>query len=195
LKRRAKRKAKPKVKPNTIILVLLAVIVLVAVIYFLFEKGIIPSSIIPSDGVTPTVTQWNCEDMQIDVNSIKEAINYYRFGIARPATENFKFEILNLTVTNKANVTKDFSGHRMELLADNVSYIPVTFNEIEKITLIDNSVLDYPCRELALASISRFELNAGESSTGCKIFTILEDLSPTLLSIYNTTGLKCSIQI
>lgn len=188
-----KRKVKPKAKPGVIFLVILAVIVLIAIFYFLTGGEL---DLQPSGNFTPNVSQqWNCGDMRIDLNSIKEALYYYRFGIQRSATENYKFETLNLTVTNKANVTKDFSGHRMELIADSKTSIPVIFNEMERITLIDNSTIDYTCRELALASVSRFELNAGESSTGCKIFRVLKDSSPTSLSVYSSTDLICTIQL
>jgi len=174
-----------------IFLVILAIIILVAV-YFLVGGKL---GLQPSGNFTPYITLVNCEDLQISINSIKEAIAYYRFDILIPAPSDYKFEIINLTVTNKGNATKDFSGHRLELLADGATHMAFSFSEIEKITLLDNSTTDYNCRESRFASIYRLELNAGESSTGCKIFRMLKDSEPVSISVYDLEGLKCTIQL
>jgi hypothetical protein len=187
------RKRLWKIKTISIPLIALAAVALVALSYiFLNENAIVP-------GITTTTTtifkQQDCGDLQIDVNSVKEAVNYYRYGFQKPAQSNHKFVILNLTVTNKVGVAKDFSGYRINLLAGNSSYIPMIFNEIESITLTDNRVINYNCRESDLAYISRFELGAYESSTGCKIFQILSGSSPASISIYEVETLKCVINL
>ncbi len=184
------RKRHWNIKNLPIPLIALAIIALAVIFYlFLNENAIIP-------GITTTIfQQHNCGDLQIDVNSVKEAVNYYRYGFQKPAPSNHKFAILNLTVTNKAGATKDFSGYRISLLAGSSSYIPMTFNEIENITLTDYRMINYNCRESELAYISRFELGAGESATGCKIFQILSDSSPASISIYEVETLKCVINL
>lgn len=199
LKRRARQKSKLKIKSwtNWILAFLFLVVVLVAAFYFLpGEKAIWQQTSTTTFSLpSGVIERWNCGNMQIDLNAVKEAIGYYRFGLQRPASTGYKFEILTLTIINKADVTKEFSGYRVQLTAGGSTYTPLSFNNIESITLQDQSTINYSCNELALASISRFELNSGESSTGCKIFQILSDSQPSSISIYNTSGLICTIQV
>jgi hypothetical protein len=189
------RKKKEKSKFRLILISLVLVTIILSLCYIFAKKSILE---LVKPGITTTtlyIRQSNCGDLHVSIDSIKEAIAYYRFGIQKPAAENYKFEIMKITVTNVDDVSKDFSGYRLQLVAGNKSYSPVIFHSIEKITQMDNSVIDYSCDELSLAYISRFELGAGESSTGCKIFRIQDDAIPVLLLIYNTTGLKCSIRV
>jgi len=187
-------KRKLKKKTNVSVIFILIILAIVIIIIFISPvKMIIPNATTPETG--PSVKRWNCGDIQIDVNSVKEAISYTRFGVLRPAPPDSKFEVFSLTVTNKGTGTKDLSGYRLGLLADGTSYSPVLFSSIEKITLLDGSsiIYDSPCRESKLASISRLVLGAGESETGCKIFQILRDLKPKSLNFYDLSGLKCSV--
>lgn len=141
----------------------------------------------------------NCGYMQVEVDTIIEASSYYRFGIQRPALENGKFVILQMTVENMASTQKDFSGYRLELNAGDGSYegvyIPLTFNDIEGVTLLDDTFSDYACEELPLAHVSRLELEPGEKMTGCKIFQVVEGLEPKSLSIYDLEGTLCRVLI
>jgi hypothetical protein len=196
LKRKAKQRAKQRAKrkANPILVFLILAIAISAIFYFI-PAGKIGGRTTSTSLSGTTSGQWNCGDMQIDINSIKEAAGYYRFGIQKPAAEGYKFEVLSLAVANKADAAKDFSGYRIQLIAGSKAYMPVAFSEIEKIVLMDKSTIDYSCEELKLASISRFELGAGESSTGCKIFQMLKDYQPTSLAIYDAVGLKCTVQI
>ena|GEM_PF-3459024 len=132
-----------------------------------------------------------CDVLEINVNTMMEAANYYRFGIQKPALQGSKFIVLNLTVVNTGDTHRDFSGYRIELQADNRTYIPLRFDDIERLTLSDSSVIDYSCEELKMAYPSRFELDTGGSATGCKIFQILEDLEPKWLTFFTIEGLKC----
>lgn len=185
----AKKKRKNQ-KKN--ILIAAAVIVIAGIFLLTYGPGYNPGGNQSSLPTNPA----NCGDLQINVNSFKEAIAYYRFGIPQPSSDNYKFEIFDLTVVNKGTATEDFSGFRLNLRTnDGAVYIPKEFTSIEKITLPDNTTMDYACNELALASASRLILNPGESANGCKIYLILNTQTPSSFSIYDTSGLKCTIQI
>jgi hypothetical protein len=170
------------------------ILVAVAIAVGIFSFG---AKNFPSLITSPNPPQlYNCGELQIDVNSMKEATAYYRFGIPKPSGTDHKFEILDMKVTNNANAFEDLSGFRLKLVADNGnSYAPTQFNSIEKITLIDSSVIDYSCSELGLASISQFGLNSTQSAEGCKIFLVLTSLTPASLEVYNVTGLKCAVPL
>lgn len=138
----------------------------------------------------PSVIAADCGDLKLIVDTIIEASNYYRFGIQRPTVDDMKFMILEMTAENKADETRDFSGYRLELTASGESYIPMTFNKIEKITVGDNT-FDYVCEELALAHISRFEIEPGQKMVGCKIFQTLKESDIESLTVYDLEGPKC----
>ena len=184
-------------KTNVSGIFILVVLVIAIIAIFLFSPVKIPTEPgeTPSGGTGPGGSQWNCGDMQIDLNSVKEAVSYTRFGIIRPASSDSKFEILKLTITNKGTTVKDFSGYRLQIIADSSSYSPVSFSSIEKITLLDGSTIDYSCSEAKIASISRLTLQPGGSETGCKIFQVLKTLRPASLNLYDLSGLKCSIEL
>jgi len=192
-------KKERKTKLDLRVIAIVVVVALIVLLYFSPSEEVPFIDILSKRTTTTTspVTHQpgKCGDLQIEINSMQEAISYYRFGIQRPAMENSKYLIIDMTVTNKAETTKDFSGYRVELVAGSESYIPLRFNEIEKITLIDNSIVDYSCVELPLAYISRFEMNAGSSMTGCKIFQTLKGVESEFLYLYDLEGLKCTIQI
>ena len=190
-----KKKTQNKLKQRRIGLVVAVVLILALGIlsYLSPQLQVITNT---QSSTTSVYQPANCGDLQISVNSVREAAAYYRFGIQKPATSNYKFVILSLTVTNKGNAAKDFSGFRLNLETnDNTTYSPTQFNSIEKITLQDNSIINYNCDELALASISRLVLGAGESATGCKIYLTLNNLNPVSLLLYDTSGLKCTVKI
>lgn len=133
-----------------------AVIIIVIAISSFGGQNILNTVSNPSQ----TSTSYNCGELQVDINSMQEAVAYYRYGIVKPAGTNYKFEIIDMKVTNNANAFADLSGYRLKLVASDGSlYAPTQFNSIEKITLADNSVINDNCSELALASISRFGLN------------------------------------
>ena len=187
-------KPKKRRKDSRLMLVLMAALGVVA----LAAASLLSSSGLPqpqSPGYNGATSKWNCADMQIDVTSVKEASAYFRYGLQRNAPPGYVFQMLAMTVTNKAGMTQDFSGYRMELSAGGRTYIPSIFNNVEKIIPVGGAATDLSCSELALASISRLVLDSGQSSSGCKIFQVLQDAQPTSLAIYDTTGLKCTIQL
>lgn len=172
---------------------IIAVIVVIAIGVFSFGQKNIQDII--SNAGNPS-NQNNCGELQIDIGSMKEAVAYYRFGLPKPSGTGYKFEVLGMKVTNNAKAFEDLSGFRMKLVTDNGnSYVPTQFNSIEKITLTDNSVVDYSCNELGLASISQFGLDSMQYAEGCKIFLVLNDRTPDSLQLYNVTGLKCTIPL
>jgi len=189
--------AKPKKrrKDSRLMLVLMAALGVIVVLAAasLFSSSGLPQPQLP--GYNGATSKWNCADMQIDVTSVKEASAYFRYGLQRNAPPGYVFQMLAMTVTNKAGTTQDFSGYRMELSAGGKTYIPSIFNNVEKIIPVGGAATDLSCSELTLASISRLVLESGQSSSGCKIFQVLQDAEPTSLAIYDTTGLKCTIQL
>jgi hypothetical protein len=186
-----------KYKKNLITFYTVSLIATVIALILLFVPPFkeSPSTSTASQTTSALYGRWNCGDLQINVNSVEEAIGYYKYGVKKPAIENFKFEIMDITVINKATVTKDISGYRILLLAGNSSYIPIAISQIEKIALLDNSVVDYSCDELKMSSISRIELEAGKSSRGCKAFQIPINSRPASISVYDVESLKCTIKI
>lgn len=190
-KKRTQKKQKKDIRIMLLAVTVLAVAIVAAAIFSFRQNNFLNTTSSP-----PQNYNYNCGELQVDINSMKEAASYYRYGIQKPAGANFKFEIIDMKVTNNANIFEDLSGFRMKLVAsDGSSYAPTQFNSIEKITLADNSVIDYSCSELALASVSRFGLNALQSTGGCKIFLMLSNLLPASLQIYDTSGLKCTISL
>lgn len=187
----------PKKKTSSLgVVVLLVVAMAIIAIFYISPNTPEPAPGAGTPGGTNTSGEvLDCGDLQIDINSVKEATAYIRFGISRPAPEDSKFEILNLTLTNKGIETRDFSGYRLELLADSTSYISTSFSNIEKITLLDGPTADYPCRESKIASVSRLTLGPGESETGCKVFQILKSLEPASIKLSNLAGYKCSVKL
>lgn len=189
---------KTKRKRKNLNLFILLIFVAVLMIFFSFStlrRPTIQDISKPEEQETPIEEQINCEDLQIDVNSINEAMSYIRSTLIKPAVQDFKFIILDLTVTNKDNSSKDFSGHRLRLAADGSEYAPLYFSKIDKITLLNNETIDYACIENKLASISRLMLEAAESESGCKIFQVPETSTASSLSVYQLESLKCVIQL
>ena len=199
---RSKRKSKksrrmPKRKKKVPTLFIVVVVAAALITIFLFSSVRQPTMGDSGTAGTgePSTEKNNCVDLQIDIDSVKEATSYTRGTLVKPAVQGLKFLILDLTVTNKGDSSKDFSGYKLRLTADVNSYGPVSFSRIDKITLLDNSAIDYICSENRLASISRLELGAGESETGCKIFQVPEDSAAKSLSVYKLERLKCVIRL
>ena len=188
--------AKPRKRAKDIGLMLGLFIVLAAAVVLAVQYLITPSGIpqVPgSTGTTGVTSIWNCADMQIDVTWTKEASAYFKYGIQRNAPPDYVFQMLSMTVTNKASTTQDFSGYRVLLSAGGNAYIPIIFSSIDKIIPVDSSETDYGCKELALASVSRLVLDPGQSSSGCKIFQVPQGARPASLQIHDPNGLKCTI--
>lgn len=189
----AKRGTKRKVYDKKIILSLVVGLIVIAVVAIYFTQN---RSLTQNPNYNPNANLRSCDNLQIVVNSMREASAYYRYGYIKVAPTSYKFEILDLTVTNTGSYQGDFSGYRLALNAsDGSSAIPVQFFSFEKMVLLDNSTFDFSCNETNLASSSRFVLNSGQSSNGCKIFSILSGSSPSFLSVYNVSGLKCIISL
>jgi len=186
-----KNKKSQNNKNLTIASVLILVVILAVAGFYLSPKGETPSTTVTN----PTVAQWNCGELQVVINSVIEASGYYRNDSLKPAVTDYKFEILDITVTNEGTTTDDLSGGRIILLSGNSTYSPQGFSHIERIVLPDNSITAYDCRELNLSSVSRFVLGAGESSRGCKIFQVLKDSDPISFSVYELDKLKCTIPV
>lgn len=189
----ATEKNKSKIKnQQKIVFLAIAAIAAIAGVFLLFYS---PSYTTSNQSSLPTMPA-SCGNLQVSVNSVQEATAYYRYGIAKPASNNYKFEIFDLTATNIGSSTKDFSGFKLNLqTSDGTSYLPTEFSSIEKITLLDNTTVNNSCSELALASASRLVLNSGQSASGCKIYQILSSQKPALFWLYDTSGLRCEIQI
>ena len=195
---KSRRKPKRRKKTPNLFIFLIVVAVLIAIFFLPSVRENIGDmeDTGPSETTEPsTEKEVNCGDLQIDLDSIKEAMSYTRSGLVKPAVRDFKFLILDLTVTNKGDFSKDFSGHKLRLTADGGSYIPFSFSKIDKITLLDDSTIDYVCAENKLASISRIVLEAEESERGCKIFQVPENSTAKSLSVYHLERLKCVIQL
>ena len=201
LRKMPRLRKRPRVKRvSKLPILIITVIGVIAIVYALSRPEVIQNLNVPgSPGPTglpgPVVSNWNCGDLQIDINSMKEASSYTKFGIDKPAPSDYKYEVLSFTVTNKGSVTKDFSGYRLDLVADSTKFIPVTFSNIEKISLVGGSSIDYACNESKIASVYRLVLDPGESETGCKIFQVLEDLVPASMNLYNLTVSQCSVKL
>jgi hypothetical protein len=184
--------------PITLIVIAIAV---AALIYFYVSNNILLSEGPPkTETVTTTTTmppygESICGDLDLKIDTTIEALAYERFGLKSSATEENKFVILRITAKNEAGSAMDFSGYRMELTASGETYIPMIFNDFEGLTLMDDTVSDYTCDELALAHVSRFELDAQQSVTGCKMFRVLRDAEPESLSLYGLTGMLCIIDL
>jgi hypothetical protein len=182
-------------KENRRIDILLGIILAVVVIAVL-TLSLNPNNLLNLFPIVHQKYNYNCGELQIDINSMKEAAAYYRYGIQKPAGANYKFEILGMKVTNNAPAYEDLSGFRLKLIANDGSVFTSTqFSSIEKITLADNTEENYSCSELPIASISQFGLNSTQSAEGCKIFLMLNNLTPSSLQVYNSTGLKCTLSL
>lgn len=191
LRKTHKRKKKAS---NIFILLVLAAVLIAILFLFQVKQPTTPEGETPG-GELPSGGQTNCGDLQIDINSIKEATSYTRGTLVKPAIQDFKFLILDLTVTNKGDFSKDFSGYRIRLTADGSGYTPLSFSKIDKVTLLNDLTIDYVCEENKLASISRLVLAGGESESGCKVFQIPETSIAKSLSVYKQEVLKCVIQL
>lgn len=193
--RKRKQNQRRKQKKNRRIDILLGIILTIVIITVLI-LSLNPNNLLNLFPIAHQNYNYNCGELQIDVNSMMEATAYYRYGIQKPAGANYKFEILGMKITNNAPAFEDLSGFRLKLVANEGSvYTSTPFNSIEKITLADNTEENYTCNELPIASISQFGLNSTQSAEGCKIFLMLSSLTPASLQIYNFTGLKCTLPL
>jgi hypothetical protein len=189
-KRKQNQRRKQKKNRRTLLIgIILTVVIITVLVLSLNQNNFL--------NIFSNATQnYNCDELQIDINSMKEAAAYYRYGIQKPAGANYKFEILGMKITNNAPAYEDLSGFRLKLIANDGSVFTSTqFNSIEKITLADNTEENFTCSELPLASISHFGLNSTQSAEGCKIFLMLSNLTPSSLQVYNFTGLKCTLSL
>lgn len=200
--KKAKRpKTTPFFKDLSPVTSLAAGVVLATVIYFYLSTSFVGQNQTPVRDSTATTTtvpiypRGECGDLRLTVDTMIEATEYHRYGIPSSATEGNKFVILKITATNEANTRQDFSGYRMELTAGGETYIPRIFNEIDQVTLLDDTVSDYACDELKLAHVSRFELNPHQTVTGCKMFRIVRTATAESISIYGLEGVECEITI
>lgn len=192
LRKTHKRKKKAS---NIFILLVLAAVLIAILFLFQVKQPTTPEGETPG-GELPSGGQTNCGDLQIDINSIKEAESYTRGTLENPALQDNKFVILNMTVTNKGDLSKDFSGYSLSLKANGNNYSPrQPFSKIDKITLLDGTTINYFCTENKLASLSRLVLGAEESESGCKIFQVSESSITKSISIYQQKVLKCVIQL
>lgn len=182
-------KNKKKLSRMQMIAGVAVVAIIIATLALSFNPNVLQNQI-------SSASQYNCGTLQINIQYMKEAIAYYRNGISKPSGTNYKYEIIDMSTTNYANSFQDLSGYRLKLVANDGTVIaPTQFGSIEKITYGDNTAVDFNCTELALASISRFGLNASQSARGCKIFLMLSNLTPASLQVYNVTGLQCTVYL
>jgi hypothetical protein len=208
-KRARTRKTKKVKRPKTVpflrdmypVTSLAAGIVLATLLYFYLSGSLGGQNQTPVRDSTSTTTtvpiypRGECGDLRLSVDTVIEATEYHRYGIPSIATEGNKFVIMKITATNDADTRQDFSGYRMELTAGGETYIPRIFNHIDQVTLLDDTTPDYACDELALAHMSRFELNPHQTVTGCKMFRIVRTAKAESISIYGLEGLECDITV
>jgi hypothetical protein len=190
--------------PNVKSIAIIAVCAIAVIsVFVLFSGGYFVQA--PPGGAGSTTTTLvenlgrggNCGDLQLDINSRVDASGFYKAGLFRPATGSDQLVILDLTVTNAADKTKDFAGMRLELVSGTDKSIPQRFDYVDAIDLIGGGKVDFMCTESRLAYVGQLILVPGATSRGCKMFSTPYSSIPNKLNLYNSTGgtLLCSLQV